>query len=174
MVLQVQAISIFRGHYDPPHSFVAGLFRRSNYRDHVEVIPSRIEADASLVLGLRALAGQVSRVRSPCVRSRLAVARVHDLDHAPSLIGPGLRPSLLSSLASDLRSLGVQVPLFQTHPPRHQGSSLLAGPIRSDANLALRFVESPSVSHRIQPLPASAKALARALRFRSERTFRGR
>ena len=63
---------------------------------------------------------------SPCVRPRLAVARVHHLDHASSLISPGLRASMLSLLASDLRSLGVQVPLFQTHPPRDQGPPLLA------------------------------------------------
>ena len=119
MVLQVHAIGVFRGHDDPPHSLVAGLFPLSDHGDHIDAIPFRVEPHSLLVLELRTLARQVSRVRNPCVRPRLAVARVHHLDHAPSLISRALRPNFTSPLASNLRALGDQVSLLQTHPPRH-------------------------------------------------------
>ena len=172
MVLQVHAIGVFRGHDDSPHPLIAGLFPLSDHRDHIDAILFRVESHSLLVLELCTFARQVSCVRGPRVRPGLAIARVHHLDDAPPLRSPALRPNVTSPLTSNLRALGDQVSLFQTHPPRHEGPSLVAAPIRSNSDFDLFFVESRPTSHRTQPLPAFVSALTGALRFLSEPTFR--
>ena len=85
VLFEVHAVGVLGRYDEPPHELVAVLLPLPDPRNQIDVAALHVEPPALFVLKLRPFAREVAGVRDPRTRLRLAVARVHRLDHAAPL-----------------------------------------------------------------------------------------